>query len=560
MRRSAAPKKPVPTQAVTNSNALTRAGLAIASGLALGLAFPKFDLNLLAWVALIPLLYAIEGERPSRVFGYSMLQGFVFFVVSLYWAVIPLHSFADAPLWVAIGPMLLLAAVEALFVAASVAAASLVTRRLRLSLVLTLPVAWTAFEWLRSWFPIGFPWNLLGYAAYRNLGLIQFAEITGVYGVSALIVFFNAVIYIVLTAPPAANRLKIRSLSALTALMITAIVFSGIRMAELQNQSHDGALKIAMVQGDIPQSIKWDPNFRGSSFKVYVDQTLRAAKDHPDLIVWPEAAAAFYFQPTDQYPPGLESDSQYRAATLELARKANTPILFGAPAFHIGNGQVNSFNRAYLVSADGKIVDFYDKIELAPFAEYVPARKLFGFFVNKIVVGLGEFAPGHRQTLFEVKGAKLAVLICYEGIFPDLSRRAVDQGANLLLNITNDAWYGNSSAPYQLLAMSAMRSVETHTPMVRVANTGISTVILPDGKITARTDLFARGTEVETIQWSRGRTIYCIVGDLFAEICFGLMIIAVVWAEIRPRRPQSQEESLFSSRLISANGYSKFAG
>ena len=168
------------------------------------------------------------------------------------------------------------------------------------------------------------------------------------------------------------------------------------------------------------------------SFKVYVDQTLRAAKDHPDLIVWPEAAAAFYFQPTDQYPPGLESDSQYRAATLELARKANTPILFGAPAFHIGNGQVNLFNRAYLVSADGKIVDFYDKIELAPFAEYVPARKLFGFFVNKIVVGLGEFAPGHRQTLFEVKGAKLAVLICYEGIFPDLSRRAVDQGANLV--------------------------------------------------------------------------------------------------------------------------------
>ena len=161
-----------------------------------------------------------------------MLQGFTFFVVSLYWAVIPLHSFADAPLWVAIGPMLLLAAVEALFIAASVVAASLVTQRLRLSLVLTLPVAWTAFEWLRSWFPIGFPWNLLGYAAYRNLGLIQFAEITGVYGVSALIVFFNAVIYVVLTAPPSANRLKIRSLSALTGLMIIAIV--------VQRHQHDG--------------------------------------------------------------------------------------------------------------------------------------------------------------------------------------------------------------------------------------------------------------------------------------------------------------------------------
>lgn len=551
MRRSTAPKKPVPAEAVT-SNASTRAALAVASGLALGLAFPKFDLNLLAWVALVPLLYAIEGQRPWRVFGYSMLQGFAFFVVSLYWAIIPLHTFADVPLWVAFGPMLLLAAVEALFVAGSVTAASLVTQRLGLSIVLTLPISWTAFEWLRSWFPIGFPWNLMGYAAYRNLGLIQFAEITGVYGVSALIVFFNAVIYVVVAAPPSANRLKIRSLSALTALMVTAIAFSGIRMTELQDQKYDGELKIAMVQGDIPQSIKWDPNFRGSSFKVYVDQTLRAAKDHPDLIVWPEAAAAFYFQPTDNYPAGLVSDSQYRAATLQLAREAKTPILFGAPAFQIGNGEVNSFNRAYLVSDDGRIVDFYDKMELAPFAEYVPARKFFGFFVNKVVVGLGEFVPGHRQTLFEVKGAKVAVLICYEGIFPDLSRRAVDKGANLLLNITNDAWYGKSSAPYQLLAMSAMRAVETHTPMVRVANTGISMVILPDGKITARTDLFTRGTEVETVQWRRGRTIYAMVGDVFAETCFALTIIGLLWAELRPRRPQ--EEIVFSSDLVSANG------
>ncbi len=553
MRRSAPAKKPVPDPVVTSSNFPARAALAVASGIALALAFPKFDLNLLAWVALIPLLYAIEGRPMRAVFGYSMLQGFVFYVLTLYWAVIPLHTFADAPLWMAVGPMLLLSAVEALFLAATMAAAAFVTRRLRFPIVLTLPIAWAGVEWLRSFFPIGFPWNFIGYAAYRNLGLIQFAEFTGVYGISALIVFFNAVIYTVVAAPPSANRLKVRSLSALTALMIAAMAFSGLRINSLDHESYDGELKVAMVQGNIPQSIKWDPNFRPSSFKVYVDQTLRAAKDHPDLIVWPEAAAAFYFQPEDVYPlAALSSDSEYRGLLLNLARAAHTPILFGSPALRFGPHEIDSFNRAYLVSADGRIVDYYDKIDLAPFAEYVPARKLFGFFVHKVVVGLGEFVPGERQTLFDVKGAKLAVLICYEGIFPELSRTAVDHGADVLLNITNDAWYGNSSAPYQLLAMSALRSVETHTPMVRVANTGISAVIMPDGRITARTDLFTRGTEIQTVHWRHGRTFYAVAGDLFAEICFTLSLIALLAALVY-QRPLPEKPQI-DPRVISANG------
>jgi apolipoprotein N-acyltransferase len=553
MRRSATAKKPVSAPALTPSYVSARSALAVASGLALGLAFPKFDLNLLAWVALVPLLYAIEAQRWRAVFGYSMLQGMVFYVLSLYWAVIPLHTFADAPMWAAVGPMLLLAAVEALFSAATMVGATFATRRLRIPIVLTLPIIWTAIEWLRSFFPIGFPWNFVGYAAYRDLGLIQFAEFTGVYGVSALIVLFNAVVYTVIAGPPSANRLKVRSLSVLTALMIAAGVFSALRRQQIEHQHYDGSLKIAMVQGDIPQSIKWDPNFRPSSFQVYVDQTLHAAKEHPDLIVWPEAAAAFYVQPDDRYYlPQLASDAEYRAKLLQLARDAATPILFGAPALRFSRYEIDSFNRAYLVSADGKIVDYYDKIDLAPFAEYVPGRAVFGYFVHKVVAGLGEFVPGTRQTLFDVKGAKLVVLICYEGIFPDLSRRAVAHGANILLNITNDAWYGNSSAPYQLLAMSAMRSVETHTPMVRVANTGISAVILPDGAITARTDLFTRGTEIRTVFWRRGGTVYTIVGDLFAQVCFGLSIIGLLWAAIRPR---ARDASPFSSGLISANGH-----
>jgi apolipoprotein N-acyltransferase len=447
--------------------------------------------------------------------------------------------------------MLLLALVEALYSTVALTVAAFINRRLRLPWLLTLPITWTAAEWLRSFFPVGFPWNLLGYTAYRNLSLIQFAEFTGVYGISALIVFFNAVIYTVLTAPPRDHRVKVWGLSALTALMVAAVLFGDVRMGQLARSTPRGKLTVAMVQGDIPQSIKWDPAFRPNSFNVYLSQSQAAARHHPNVIIWPEAAAAFYVQPTALYPPMLADDAAYRQRLLELARRIGVPILFGAPAFGIADGQVNSYNRAYLVSSQGKIVDYYDKIDLAPFAEYVPGREFFGYFVNKIVVGLGEFVPGRRQTLFDVAGAKLGVLICYEGIFPDLARRAVKAGADVLVNITNDAWYGDSSAPYQLLAMSALRAVETHTPMVRVANTGISAVIQPDGAIIDRTRLFTRGTEVETVPWRHATTLYTDLGDWFAELCFALMLIGLGAALLFRR----EDRTAAPEHRLSVNGH-----
>ncbi len=346
-----------------------------------------------------------------------------------------------------------------------------------------MPVAWTAVELIRTYFPIGFPWNLLGYTAYHNLELIQFAEFTGVYGVSALIVFFNAVMYVVISAaavlasgcqPERADRVDDR-----------AGRIRRVANPRSQEPPSAGSFKVAMVQGNIPQSLKWDPNFLSQSYKVYQDETVDAAKHGTDLIVWPEAAAAFLFQPDDRYPAMLASDVQYRTTLLTLARNIGKPILFGAPALAVQNDRVAGFyNRAYLVSDHGEVVAYYDKIELVPFGEYVPARALLGFFVNRIVEGMGDMIPGKQQTLFEVKGAKLGILICYESIFPDFTRREVNEGADILVNITNDAWYGESSAPYQVLAMAVMRSIETKVPMVRVANTGFSATIEPSGQIT----------------------------------------------------------------------------
>jgi apolipoprotein N-acyltransferase len=538
---------------VTGLSKGTRATLAITSGLVLAAAFPKIDLNLLAWVAFVPLLYAIGDESPSAIFIYAWIQGFVCYVASVYWIALTLHNFTSLPTDVAIAPMLLLAAIMALFAAIAFWAAYFIAGRLRVPIVVTLPVAWTALEWVRTYFPIGFPWNLLGYTAYRNLELIQFAEFTGVYGVSAMIMFVNAVVYAV-AFQIYPRRTQALSLGALTFLMAGAFLFGGLRIARLNAAPSEGSLKIAMVQGNIPQSLKWDPKFLESSIDVYTEESLSAARRGADLIVWPEAAAAFFFQPDDRYPAAFSDDARYRQRLLALAAQTRDPILFGAPALGVAQGRMGFYNRAYLVSGAGQVVAWYDKMQLVPFGEYVPLRSFFGYFVERVVSGFGDMFAGTSQTVFTVHGAKLGVLICYESIFPNLARSVVKNGANILVNITNDAWYGESSAPYQLLAMAAMRAVETKVPMVRVANTGISAVIEPTGAIDARTPLFARGTETERVYWRSTRTVYTAVGDVFAETCFALTVAAMLWAIVRPRRRVGPE---LAAQIFSPNGRSR---
>ena len=537
-----------------SSSNVSRAALAVSSGIAMGLAFPKFDYGLLAWVAFVPLFYAIEGESLRRVPGWAWLQGFAAYIVSLYWIPIPLHDFADVRMSLAIPPMLLLAGVVALNTAAAIWAGEFVARRTRIPSVVTMPVAWAAVEWLRTYFPIGFPWNLLGYTAYRNLELIQFAEFTGVYGVSALIMFFNAVVYVVILRR-GTYRLQTVSLGVLTATMLLLVGFGTWRIGNVKSAPAAGSFKVAMVQGNIPQSLKWDPNFLPQSYKVYQDETASAAKRGAELIVWPEAAAAFLFQPDDLYPAELANDAAYRKALLTLAHNIGDPILFGEPALARVNGKFGFYNRAYLVSAKGEVEAHYDKMQLVPFGEYVPARGILGYFVNRVVQGFGDLVPGEEQTLFTVKGAKLGILICYESIFPDFTRREVNLGADVLVNITNDAWYGESSAPFQVLAMAALRSVETKVPMVRAANTGISAIIEPSGRITHRTPLFKRGTEIEEVKWRPVRTVYTIVGDLFSEICFMLTIVGLIGAWRYPRPAAAVVEiRTRPARRASANG------
>jgi apolipoprotein N-acyltransferase len=232
-----------------------RLGLAALSGMALAAAFPKVDLNLFAWVAFVPLFYAIEGQSLLRVFGYAWLQGSVCFVGSIYWVVIALHDFAGVATVLAIIPMLLLAAIMGAYTGIAIWTGEFTARRLGVTRLLTMPIAWAALEWVRSYFPIGFPWNLLGYTAYRNVELIQFAEFSGIYGISALIMFFNVVAYAIVFQVYC-RREQTVGLGSLTATMALALIFGSWRIHQLSTAPPQGSLKVAMVQGDIPQSLK----------------------------------------------------------------------------------------------------------------------------------------------------------------------------------------------------------------------------------------------------------------------------------------------------------------
>jgi apolipoprotein N-acyltransferase len=249
-----------------------------------------------------------------------------------------------------------------------------------------------------------------------------------------------------------------------------------------------------------------------------------------DLIVWPEAAMPFFF----------ERDTAHREELLDFVVRGGTPLLFGSPAVESrGNERPRLYNSAYLVAADGAVRGRYDKLHLVPFGEYVPLERLL-FFVNKMVDGIGEFVPGTEATVFALDRFRLGVMICFEVVFPELTRAAVQNGATLMAAITNDAWFGRSAAPYQHLDMVVFRAVENRVPFARAANTGISGFIDATGRLITTSDLFAPATRVAPMVPRTETTWYTRYGDAFAWFCAALVLAVLARAAREARRgPQS---------------------
>src|SRR5881392_548315 len=491
----------------------TRPLLAAASGVLLAASFPTPDLEPLAWIGLVPLLVAARGLRPGAAFRIGWLGGFVFYLATVYWVAYTIGSYTTVPFPLAAGILVLMASVLACYHGAFVAGVRWLERA-GLPALWLAPLLWVTLEWLRGWFFIGFPWAALGYSQYRHHDLVQIAEATGVYGVSAILVLFNVVIVGILPERGAVGILPERgagtpprrlvpALVALTLLVVGVPMWGRWRAATLARRPPAGALRVALAQGNVEQEHKWDPAYQDETLARYRALTAEAAARRAHLVVWPETATPFFFQ-----EPGPRRD-----AVLETAEK----------------------NGVYLVSPAGRELATYDKMQLVPFGEYVPYAHVL-FFVRRIVEAVGDVVPGLVPTVFRVPAARFGVAICYEDVFPGVTRRFVAAGADFLVNVTNDAWYGPTSAPHQHLAQATFRSIEGRVPLVRVTNTGISAVIDVDGRIRWQGPLFEPLVQVEQIRWPGVRTFYTRFGDLFAWACALASLAAFGYGAARGRR------------------------
>lgn len=462
-------------------------------------AFPNFNIWLFAWFGFVPLFFAIEGKSKAKAFLLSYITGVIFWLGTIYWLI---H--------VTLPGLVLLVLYLALFFGFF---GLIISSNLQLStyfLVLS-PAVWVLLEYIRSHLFTGFPWALLGHSQYLNLPAIQIADITGAWGVSFLVMLVNAAIYEVTSA-------KKKYLLPILLLLIT-LIYGYYKLHNLPLAPCPLQLRISVIQGNIPQELKWDPAARLPIIDKYLDLSRKALKDKPDLIIWPEAAI----------PVVLEEEPFYLEFVRKFAKDMRTPLLIGAVSTQGGL----YYNTAILISGEGKLANRYAKIHLVPFGEYIPLRKILPFL--ETVVPIGDFAAGKEYTVFTKDAVRFSVLICFEDLFPELSREFVKKGAGFLVNITNDAWFGKTSSPYQHLSASVLRAVENRVALVRAANTGVSGFIAPTGEIISLVsakeagEIFVGGFKTQEIKFpEKSLSFYSRFGDLFIFVCILLIFYVII--------------------------------
>ncbi len=491
-------------------------GLAVLSGALTALSFPTIGLDFLAWFCLVPLLLALDGRSAKESFLIGGIAGLFYFGGTVYWVTNSVYFYGNVPLPLAALITLLLCAYCALYPALFAAFLSFVRERRPALVFLAAPLVWTALELARTYVFTGFPWALLGYTQYRRLAVIQFADITGVYGVSFLVVLTNAGIAELISRP----RRYLPAAVALAAVVLAA----GYGSVRLHGRPGAGAFRVSVIQGNIEQDRKWDPAYQSEVIATYRRLTLEAAKEKPDLVIWPETATPFYFGGADAPYPELTEGLR------RFVRSIGTPLLTGSPTYERSGGRYILRNSAFLLGRDGATRAVYHKIHLVPFGEYVPLKSVL-FFVEKMVQAIGDFEPGREHTVMHVRSAEtgrevpLATVICYEIIFPDLVRQFVDEGATVMTNITNDAWFGRTAAPFQHFSMAVFRAVENHVPVARAANTGISGFIDADGRILATSGIFTEAQLTRELVPGTVKTFYTRHGDLFSYLCVALATV-----------------------------------
>lgn len=485
--------------------------LAALSAVICSLSFHPISCYFLAWFGLVPLLFAIERMRPADGFRTGIVFGFIFSLCSLFWLVF-LQIDVNIKILMLFGLVLLF-----LYFGVWYGAAVLFCRMTSLWL---LPCAFAGLDFLRGLGELGFPWLCFGYSQARYPVIMQQASLYGIFGVTFWLVLVNVLVY---------KTLKSRSLQK---ALLCALVFGlPLVYGAIHMRPPDGTpVLIGVVQPNIDPNLKFTRAMRDETFSRLMtlsEQCHKTAKTQfdqtPAIVFWPETAI----------PVFLQMPGEHQEQVMLLARRLNMAVFTGTPLYDPRTRDI--YNGAVLIEPDAGMTQYYRKIHLVPFGEHIPFDQYIPL-LRKIDVGGGDYTPGDEYTVFEYREISFGCLICFESIFPDISRTMVRRGARLLVNITNDGWFGTISGPQQHNDMAIVRAIENGVPLVRSANTGISMIVDRYGRIFHETDLFQEDHIVDYIYLNTAQTLYTRCGDIVPVICLLVVAVSLVVVILKKRK------------------------
>jgi apolipoprotein N-acyltransferase len=465
--------------------------LVISSALLMSLDYPPLPFGFVIYFALVPLIFALENKGLSDAFKIGYIFGLISNSILLFWI-----GWATVP--GAVAAILLLC----LYTALLAWLYALVQKKWGRTSLFFLPFFWVAMEYVRSLTEFSFPWLNLAYTQTYYLRIIQYASITGNYGVSFWIACLNLIIYLTVKYK---KRIGL-AISIFAILIILPYIYGSLVMSEKIGKND---IRIALLQGDIDPKVKWDDRFLDYNIQTFVDMSKESAKEDVDLIVWPETAAPCY----------LAYESIYMNKIQATSDSLNIPLLVGTNDYSVTQqGRPQYYNSVFLFQPKNGYPQTYNKIHLVPFSEKIPYDEKF-HISDKVQLGQSDFSSGESLTIFNSSKGKFATLICFESVYPALVRSFVREGAEFLVNITNDAWFGKTHGPFQHARIAVFRAIENRISIARCANTGVSMFVDPLGRVSGATKIFVRTTLVGKIPLKFKKTFYTQHGDWFAQVC-----------------------------------------
>ncbi len=473
-------------------------------------------------MALIPLAQALETVEQKNAFKTGFVWGILFFFSLLWWLAPTISTYGHIHILLSVPIVICLCCYLAMYpgIWALFMKRLLVSGRSGLFPVVAGSSCWVALEALRGVLFSGFPWGLMAYSLSPVPLLIQSADIWSVYGISFFLVFFNLSIFEAVRIFRSSAHVKgcgSHSAALFAAFLFVLIFVFSYGVFRARQEEAPAMIWASAVQASIDQNHKWDPAFTLFTVNRYKKLTIKAKNSHKGLklAVWPETAMPFYFQEA----------SAMKRDILDFAKANGLYLLLGSPTFVYGrDGRIYYLNSAYAVGPDGTVLGRYDKHHLVPFGEYMPWGPVTAW-ARKFLPTAGDFIPGKRLNPIHAGPFRIGTMICFESIFPEISRLEVKNGANILAVITNDAWFGKTAAPRQHADMAIFRAVETRRWIIRAANTGISRIISPLGEVEVDSMLFVPCSVSAQVELRRDKTIFVRFGSSWFVAMNFLVII-----------------------------------